>query len=513
MRLFQASVSNRTLAALLPVGCVLAACAGQTGPRLPDTAPVASESEVGAATPSRLTLVQLNDVYEITPVGGGRFGGPARIATLIQDLEAENPNTLAIMAGDFLSPSALGTARVDGERLAGRQMVAVLNAMGLDYATFGNHEFDVSEEAFLERLGEADFQWFSSNVRDREGQPFPGVDDVELLTVGDLRVALIGVTYDGIQPDYVTFMDPVQVIQQAVDTLEGRVDALIAITHLPLAQDEALARAVPELDLILGGHEHENVEVYRGEDLTPIFKADANGRSVQVHDLVLAPATGSLLIESRLASVTDSIVADPETQAVVEHWVELGYAGFRADGFEPTANVTQVPIPLDGLESSVRNRPTALSRLIADAMRAEVPGAQAALLNTGSIRIDDVLPPGPITQYDVIRTLPFGGPVVETHMTGILLARVLDQGEANRGGGGFLVSSGVERTDDRGWRVDGAPLDPDRIYVVAAGEFLVSGREQGLDYLNAENPDLEIGQSKRDIRQSLIDELRRRFGG
>ena len=488
-------------------------CAGGMGSGASDPSLAPSAADMGTQAPTRLTLVQLNDIYEITPVGGGRFGGPARIATLIRDLEAENPNTLALIAGDFLSPSALGTARVDGERLAGRQMVAVLNTMGLDYATFGNHEFDVSEEAFHARLGEARFQWFSSNVRDREGRPFPGVDDVEILTIGKLRVALMGVTYDGIRPEYVSFLDPVQVIQQAVDTLQDQVDALVAITHLPLDQDVALARAVPELDLILGGHEHENVEIYRGADLTPIFKADANGRSVQVHDLRLDSATGALRIASRLASITDSIGSHPETQAVVEHWLELGYAGFRADGFEPTQRVVQVPVPLDGLESSVRNGPTELSQLIADAMRAEVPGAEVALLNSGSIRIDDVIPPGPITQYDVIRVLPFGGPVVETYMTGTLLASVLDQGEANRGGGGFLASSGVVRAEDGAWTVSGRLLDPDRIYIVAAGDFLLSGREQGLSFLNPDNPDLEIREAKRDVRQALIDELRRRFGG
>ena len=498
---------------------LIGGCAGRAGPGTegPSTVPVSAESRAagsGSRQPAGwLTLVHLNDIYEITAVGGGRLGGPARLATLIRDLEARNPNTLALIAGDFISPSALGTARVDGERLAGRQTVAVLNTMGLDYATFGNHEFDVSEEAFYARLSEARFEWFSLNVRDRDGQPFPGVDGVEILTVGDLRVALLGVTYDGIQPDYVSFLDPVEVIQQAVDTLRTQVDALVAVTHLPLQQDIELAWSVPELDLILGGHEHDNLAVHRGPNLTPIYKADANGRSAQVHDLRLDPSTGGLQIASRLVAVDDSIIGDTETQAVVDRWLEIGYAGFKADGFDPSQRVVDVPVALDGLETNVRLAPTELSQLIADAMRAEVPDADVALLNTGSIRIDDVIPPGPITQYDVIRALPFGGPVVGASMTGALLERVLDQGEANRGGGGFLVRSGAARSEDGTWLVGDVPLESTRTYVVAAGEFLLSGREQGLDFLNPENPDLGVGESQRDIRHALIDELRRRFGG
>jgi 5'-nucleotidase/UDP-sugar diphosphatase len=84
--------------------------------------------------------------------------GLARVATLRQELLAENPNTFTVLAGDFLSPSALGTARVDGERLAGKQMVSVLNQMGLDYVTFGNHEFDISEAALRDRIAESTFQ-------------------------------------------------------------------------------------------------------------------------------------------------------------------------------------------------------------------------------------------------------------------------------------------------------------------------------------------------------------------
>ncbi len=73
-------------------------------------------------------------------------GGLARVATLRANLRAENPNTFTVLAGDLLNPSALSTAMVDGQRLAGRQMVDVMNILGLDYATFGNHEFDLSQE-------------------------------------------------------------------------------------------------------------------------------------------------------------------------------------------------------------------------------------------------------------------------------------------------------------------------------------------------------------------------------
>ena len=96
---------------------------------------------------SSFIVLQINDVYEISPLDRGRVGGMARFAAVLRRLEAENPNTIAVIAGDFLSPSLISSLsrRVDGRevRIAGEQMVDVLNAAGLDYATFGNHEFDV----------------------------------------------------------------------------------------------------------------------------------------------------------------------------------------------------------------------------------------------------------------------------------------------------------------------------------------------------------------------------------
>ena len=113
------------------------------------------------------TLLQLNDVYEIAPIQGGEFGGMARVETVHQDLLKENKNTLLVMAGDFLNPSLLGTLKVDGERLRGKQMVSVMNAMNFDLVAFGNHEFDVPQKDLQKRLNESNFPWISANVKEK----------------------------------------------------------------------------------------------------------------------------------------------------------------------------------------------------------------------------------------------------------------------------------------------------------------------------------------------------------
>jgi 5'-nucleotidase/UDP-sugar diphosphatase len=463
----------------------------------------------------RLTLLQLNDIYEITPVSGGKEGGLARVATIEKELRTENPKTYTIVAGDLLSPSALGTARVDGQPLAGRQMVAVLNVMGLDYATFGNHEFDLKEEQLRQRLGESRFKWLSSNVSDASERAFPGVLPEEIVTVmGDggtpVRVGIIGLTIDSNLAGYVRYRDPIEVAKERVERLRGRADIIVAVTHLSIDEDRRLAKEVPGIDIILGGHEHENVQEWRGSDFTPIFKADANARTVYIHRLSYDTDKKQLEIDSQLERITDKIPEDAETARAVAEWVQRGYSAFRESGFDPGAIVATTTIPLDGLESSVRNGSTNLSELIAEAMLESVPSAEISIYNSGSIRIDDVLPPGNITQYDIIRILPFGGDTVSVEMKGRLLELVLERGRANRGTGGYLQTEGVRLDEKSGtWAIGGRALEKERWYRVAINSFLLTGKERGLDFLTSDNTQLKVIEKKGDVRFAVIRQLQR----
>lgn len=188
-----------------------------------------------------VTFVHLNDIYEIQPVQGGKAGGPARVATVIARLKAATPTMITTLGGDYLSPSALGTALIDGRPLAGRQMVDLLNRMGLDLATFGNHEFDVSEEAFRAHLTEARFRIVLTNVTGTDGKPFPGVPTSMIVpftsTGRALKIGLIGVTIDSTKKGWVRYREPIAAAREEVAKLRGRVDAIVALTHLRLTDD------------------------------------------------------------------------------------------------------------------------------------------------------------------------------------------------------------------------------------------------------------------------------------
>src|SRR5688572_17838538 len=83
-----------------------------------------------------LCILQLNDVYEIGALDQGRSGGMARVATIVREHEARY-QTLVVVAGDFVSPSVIGTTKVDGQRVNGKHMVDLMNQVGVDLVTFG----------------------------------------------------------------------------------------------------------------------------------------------------------------------------------------------------------------------------------------------------------------------------------------------------------------------------------------------------------------------------------------
>lgn len=481
---------------------IVAIASGLLGCAQPGRAP--------GAPPATVTIVHLNDVYEILPVEGGKAGGLARVATVIRELKAAGGPVLVTLGGDYLSPSALGTAIVDGRPLAGRQMVDVLNATGVDWATFGNHEFDVSEAAFRAHLEQARFRIVSGNVTDAAGRPFPGVPASAVVPVDvggrTVRIGLVGVTIDSTKKPWVRYRDGLVAAREELGRLAGATDALVALTHLSLQQDEELVTALPAFDLVLGGHEHENWLLYRGPRFVPIVKADANVRSLAIVTLTFGAPGTRPTVATRLQVIDEAIAADPAVDAVARAWVERGFEGFRREGFRPEAVVATIAEPLDGRESTVRNRSGRLTDLIVEAIARDAAPVDVALFNGGSVRIDDVIPPGPVTQYDVIRILPFGGKIARATLDGALLARVLDTGRANEGTGGFLHAWGATRADGR-WLVQGRPVDPARRYAVAMPGFLLTGGEVNMGFLTRANPQVSDVTDLRDIRLAVIEAL------
>jgi 2',3'-cyclic-nucleotide 2'-phosphodiesterase (5'-nucleotidase family) len=427
----------------------------------------------------RVTILQLNDLYDIMPVDKGKKGGMARIATLRDRIVKESPDAVLVLAGDFLSPSTMSSV------FQGSQMVAGLNAVGVDLVTFGNHEFDFGGEVTRERMRESHFTWVSSNVLEPgTGLPFSSSVSFFLRDIGGVRVAFIGLTTPetGVLSKGgkgLTFVDPVAAAKDVVARARRtKADVIVALTHQGMADDKTLAAAVPEIDLILGGHEHDPLDAKVGKTL--ILKTGSEAVNLGRIDLRFSAGKDGRRIETKweLIAVTAEIPEKPEVAALVK-----SYETRMASQLSAMAGTTSVP--LDTRNETVRQQESPVGNLIADAMR-EAMQADVALVNGGGIRGNAVTPAGPLTRGDVLKILPFANKIVKLEVTGDMLRAALESGlsQHEKIAGRFPQVSGIRYVFDpkkpAGSRlvsvtVGGKPLDPAARYSVATFEFLMGG--------------------------------------
>lgn len=443
-------------------------------------------------------ILQMNDVYEIAPLEGGKAGGLARVATLKKELLAENPNTIAILSGDFLSPSLMANLKMDnGEKIAGLQIVETLNALGLDYVTFGNHEFDLSDPDLLQkRIDQSTFQYTVCNalrVKDGVTAPFTqkinGVDRpipdylIHEFSNGlgeKIKVGLFGVLLPFTKQDYLKYLDVTTTFRSTYQKLKQQSDMVIAITHLGVEEDIQLAKDVPGIPLFLGGHDHHNMSHY--VENTIITKADANAKTVYVHRVEVNPASGMARIRSTLKTIDDAIPDDPETKKVVDKWEDQLTSSMEKMGYDPKEKLMTATEVLVVTEAKVRTQQTNFGNLTTLAMEATLPGADVYLLNSGGMRLDDNII-GVVTQFDVLRTFPFGGPIVSQEISGEALQQVLENGLfKNVGEGGYLQVNYAVKKQGK-WLVRGEAILPAKTYKIVLPEFLASGAEQNLELL------------------------------
>ena len=434
---------------------------------------------VPAERTARITILQLNDLYDIMPVKKGKKGGLSRIATLRDRIAGESPSAVLVLAGDFLSPSTMSSM------FQGRQMVATLNAAGVDLVTFGNHEFDFGPEITRQRMQESRFTWVSSNVLDpATGLPFADAVSFVLRDFDGIRVAFIGLTTPETQTlskggRGLKILDPILAAKAVVaHAKRAKADLIVALTHQAMADDKALAAAVPAIDLVLGGHEHDPLDAKVGKTL--ILKTGSEAVALGRIDLFASVGKGGRRIETKweLIAVTDEIPEKPEVAALVKQ-----YEGLTAAQLNLVAGATSVP--LDTRNEVVRMRESPVGNLIADLLR-EAVQADVALVNGGGIRGNAVKPAGSLTRGDVLRILPFANKIVKLDVTGATLRAAIENGlsQIETTAGRFPQVSGLRFTFDpkkpAGYRliavtVGDRPIDPAAHYTLATFEFLLGG--------------------------------------
>jgi 5'-nucleotidase len=436
--------------------------------------------------PIRVTLLQVNDVYQFTPVEGGARGGLARVLTLRKQIMSESPHTLFLLAGDTISPS------VESGTYQGKQMIDAWNATGLDYATFGNHEFDFGPDVLRERMRESHFKWLAANVVDkRSGKLFADTPEFVIRDFEGVKVGLFGIVLqETLQtsrpgPD-IDILDPCATAARVIPRIHAAgAQVVVALTHQTMGDDKKLARC-SGVDVIIGGHEHTLLESMSGH--APIFKMDSDARELGRIDLNISKLTGKLeSIDWEIIPVTDKVKNDPAFAAL-----DRKYGGLLKT-LEQAVGRTEVD--LDVKSANVRTRETNIGDFIADVFR-QATGADVALVNGGSIRADTIFRPGELTKRDVLSILPFNNRVVKLQVTGAVIRAALEHGVATAveevQPGEFPQVSGIRYAFDTSRKagarvtsvsVNGKPLNDRQSYTLATTTYLAVEHGDGYDML------------------------------
>ncbi|KQO67784.1 bifunctional UDP-sugar hydrolase/5'-nucleotidase [Methylobacterium sp. Leaf89] len=432
-----------------------------------------------AATPEpTFSLLLVNDLYQMAEVDGR--GGFARLAAIVKAERARGVPMLYAHAGDTLSPSLLsGFDR-------GAHIVELLNRAPPDVFVPGNHEFDFGPATFAERMGEASFPVLAANLRDGAGRPLAGVRDRMVVTLGGIRVGVVGIalasTPEKSQAGDLRFAPEIETLAREVQALrEAGVDLVVGVCHTARATDDAIV-AARLVDILLSGHDHDLVVRYDGQTVMAESSFDAHYvTAIDVTATVTGTGRDRRVDWHPSFRIHDSaqVTPDPETLAEVQR-----LQGALSRELDVPVGVTRAP--LDSRIAAVRVREASFGSLVADALRAST-GAQVAITNGGGIRGNRFYPAGAtLTRRDILTELPFGNTIVLVSLTGAHLRALLEGALADWGhpAGRFPQVSGLVVTLDPtapvGKRIvslsaAGSIVDPDATYTVASNNFLYDG--------------------------------------
>ncbi|GAD14982.1 5'-nucleotidase [Geobacillus kaustophilus GBlys] len=479
-------------------------------------------------------LLGINDFHgqlNVTrKVGGREVGRADYLAAYLKQREAENKNTLLVHAGDAVGASPPVSALLEDE-----PTIEVLNKLGFDVGTLGNHEFDEGVAEMLRLIhggyhpatgdfAGADFPYVSANVVDAQtGKPI--LPPYVIKRVNGMPIGLIGVTLTE-TPTIVTpsgvagvkFIDEATAINKAVRELKKKgVQTIVVLAHNPGVSNPDgtnasgeivdIAKNVDdEVDVIFAGHNHAYLNAVVDGKL--LVQSYSYGTAFSDVDLKIDPRTKDVVAKKAEIVTTyhDGITPDPEIRALVEK-----YEAKVAPLVNQVVGTAAETITDEQNESGE----SALGNLIADAQRAAMK-TDFAFMNPGGIRAD--IEQGEVTWGELYNVQPFNNQLVKMTLTGAQIRQLLNQ-QWQPTQTRMLQISGLRYTWSASKPVgekvidiqlpDGTPLKPDAEYTVTVNSFLADGGD-GFTVLT-HGTNREVGPVDLDALVSYIRGLEQPF--
>ncbi|MCX6678241.1 MAG: bifunctional metallophosphatase/5'-nucleotidase [Methanothrix sp.] len=481
-----------------------------------------------------LQIVALNDFHgQLEPPSGNltlyynstnypfkvEVGGAAYLATQIKALQATNPNTVIVSAGDCIGASPLVSAFFHDE-----PSIEVLSEIGLDYSAVGNHEFDkgvlelqrmqygcchnIDGCQDIDRFVGAGYKYLTANVVNSSTNStlFP---PYKIQVIDGIPVAFIGVSLKDTptiaMPSNVrglSFLDEADSINAAVSELKEKgIKTIIVLIHdggqqegLPSESKnfsgpviDVVKRCDKEVDVFVTGHTHQfYVSTIDGRIVT---QANWQGKLLTDIDLVISKETGDVLLaRAKNVAVTRDVPEDAEVSEIVEKYSTLA---------KPLTQKVIGSITADIFKTPGNSGESALGDVIADTQfhSAGQEGAVVAFMNPGGIRTDLIYKAsrsegqGNVTYGEAFSVQPFGNSIFAVNLTGSQIDELLEEQFDNPAPGEnsiLQVSRGFnytwnksapsgQKVDISSIKINGKTIDPKESYRIAANGFLAEG--------------------------------------
>ncbi|KAK6331511.1 hypothetical protein TWF730_004592 [Orbilia blumenaviensis] len=370
----------------------------------------------GRDTPPDVRLIHFNDVYNIGASSREPVGGAARFISLVKHYRdgeefKDLPGLLVFFSGDAYNPSLESTVT------KGKHMPPILNAIGIDAACAGNHDFDYSPENFAHLGKLCNFPWLTANLY-LDGKPIGDCQRTIMLTTTDgIKIGVIGLveeewiaTVNSIPPN-VEWRDAATVAQELVPKLrEEGAEMVICVSHAREPNDIKLAKDMPEglVDIILGGHDHHYAhEIVNG---VTILRSGTDFKNLSYLTARRKPTGKGWDFDVLKRDITSDIQEDADAAKIVED-----QTGALKAKMEKPIGITSVP--LDSRFTVVRTKESNIGNFSCDVMR-YFYNTDCTLMASGTIRGDVIYEPGIIRIKDLLDCFPFQDPCVVIKISG-----------------------------------------------------------------------------------------------
>lgn len=430
-------------------------------------------------------------VYHIEPGSRDPVGGIARFKTLADYYQTDNrfkgqSEVMTLFSGDAFNPS------LESSVTKGKHMVPALNTINTTIACLGNHDLDFGVEQFRNLASQCEFPWLCANVLDPalgEEVPLGNCKRTSIITTSNgITVGFIGVverewldTINTLPPNLQYLSASATVGKLAPQLREEGAEIVVVLSHQREPNDNKLAEKLPPgtVDIVLGGHDH-----FYGHSIingTHILRSGTDFKQLSyVEGRRKADGSKRWDFNINRRDIVSSIVEEPAALEVVTNIT----SALKAKLEKP---IGYTAAPLDARFTTVRMKESNMGNFVCDLMRYHY-NADCTIMASGTIRGDQVYPPGVLRVKDLMNCFPFEDPCVVIALQGKYIVEALENavGKYPALEGRFPQVSGIQFTFDAkkpegsrcsGVFINGESIGAEQEYKVATRDYMVRGKD------------------------------------